>query len=115
MSTLVLGNNSSVSDLPTINSIEPYGGFVYVEVLSAQETLRTKLKLTGSTTVPVNEAYVLAVGPQVPQVYGLEVGHRVFIDGGITFAPNYSDYTWSEDGRKRGMVLYTSIKGRSVE
>ena len=102
-------------ELPDITDVKAYGSYVYVEVLSPQEVLKTKLTLSASTTVPLNEAYVLDVGPQVPKDYGLQVGHRVFIDGTITFGPNYADYTWSSDGRKLGMVQFNSIKGRSLE
>lgn len=101
--------------IPEIAEIQPYGSYVYVELLSPQEVLGTKLTLTGKTQVSIHEAYVLAVGPQVPEVYGIESGHRVFIDGPINFSPNYGDYKFTEDGRKRGMVMYTSIKGRSIE
>jgi hypothetical protein len=101
--------------LPEIVDVKALGSYVHVEVLSTQEVLRTKLTLTTNANVPVNEAYVLDVGPQVPAEYGLNVGDRVFIDGGITFDPNYQDYKWDKDGRKRGMVTYSSIKGRSIE
>ena len=101
--------------LPEIVDVKAYGSYVFVEVLTPAEVLQTKLTLSTNTTVPVNEAYVLDVGPQVPKDYGLSVGDRVFIDGGITFAPNYGDYRWASDGRKRGMVTFSAIKGRSVE
>ena len=101
--------------LPDIVDVKAYGSYVYVEVLSPQEILHTKLTLANNTSVPLNEAYILDVGPQVPRDYGLQPGHRVFIDGTITFGPNYNDYTWSSDGRKRGMVQFSSIKGRSLE
>lgn len=106
---------SCPNTVPEIKDVKPYGSYVFVELLSSKEILKTKLTLTGNTAVPVNEAYVLAIGPQVPENYGLSVGDRVFIDGGITFGPNYGKYEWKEEGRKRGMVLYTSIKGQSVE
>ena len=105
-------NNMS---LPEIVDVKAYGSYVYVEILTTQEVLKTKLTIANNASVPLHEAYVLDTGPQVPPEYGLEIGHRVFIDGGITFGPNYKDYKWESDGRKRGMVLYTSIKGHSVE
>lgn len=116
MSEIIFGSDGErIVNLPEIADVKAYGGFVYVEVLSSKELLRTNLDLPGSQSVPVNEAYVLDIGPQVPAAFGLEVGHRVFISGDITFGPNYGDYSFTDEGRKRGMVLYTSIRGRSVE
>jgi hypothetical protein len=101
--------------LPKIDAITAYGSYIFVEILSTQEVLGTKLKLSGDTQLAIHEAYVLSLGPQVPEGYGVEVGHRVFIDGPINFSPNYSDYKFTSEGRKRGMVMYSSIKGHCQE
>ena len=103
------------SPLRKIVDVKAYGSYIFVEVLSAQEVLNTKLKLTGDSNLAIHEAYVLDVGPQVPEGVGVEVGHRVFIDGAIHFAPNYGDDKFSSEGRKRGMVMYSSIKGHCLE
>jgi len=108
-------NTPLVVSLPAIAEVEALGGFAYVEILSAQEIMKTSLTLTGSTEGAVNEAYILHLGPGIPPSYGLKVGDRVFIDGGITFGPNYKDYKFSDEGRKRGVVLYTAIKGKLIE
>ena len=111
----IFADCGGISTVPPIKDVKALGTNVYIEVLSAQETIRTKLQLPGSTEVQVNEGYVLHLGPRVPKEHGLEVGQRVFINGNISFAPNYGDYKFSTEGRKRGMVEYMAIKGHSVE
>jgi len=101
--------------LPDVSDVKAIGSYVYVEVISPRELMKTKLEFSGEVPVTVNEAYVLDIGPQVPPSYGVKSGDRVFIDGGITFGPDYGKYKFSKDGRKRGMVLHTSIKGLVVE
>lgn len=115
MSELFGNIGSGRNTLPTIDTVKALGSYIYVELLSPKEVLGTSLELTGNVSVKVNEAYVLDIGPQVPKDYGLEIGQRVFVEGGIVFGPDYKDYKWAEDGRKRGMVIYSSAKGRIVE
>jgi len=116
MSELIYGGNGGgLSSVPKIADVSPLGTNVYVEVLSAQETMGTNLDLPGTTEVRVNEAYVLGIGPRVPKEHGLEVGQRVFISGPIVFGPDYQSYRFSADGRKRGCVDYSAVKGLCVE
>ena len=111
----IFADCGGISTVPPIKNVKPLGTCVYVDVLSAQESMGTNLDLPGSTEVRVNEAYVLDVGPRVPKEHGLEVGQRVFISGPIVFGPDYQDYKYDTDGRKRGMVDYSAIKGLSIE
>ena len=111
----IFADCGGINTVPPIKDVKPLGTCVYVEVLSAQESMGTKLNLPGTTEVRVNEAYVLGIGPRVPKEHGLEIGQRVFISGPIVFGPNYQDYKFDVDGRKRGMVDYSAIKGMSVE
>lgn len=115
MAELVYSDGGGLSSVPSIKDVKPLGTNVYVEVLSVQESIGTKLDLPGSTEVRVNEAYVLGIGPRVPKEHGLEVGQRIFISGPIVFGPDHKGYRFSTEGRKRGMVDYASVKGWSVE
>lgn len=115
MSELIYGGRGGLSTVPQIEDVHPLGTNVYVEILSVQETIGTNLDLPGTTEVRVNEAYVLGIGPRVPEEHGLEVGQRVFISGPICFGPDYKDYRFSTEGRKRGVVDYSAIKGMMIE
>jgi len=115
MAELIYGNGGGLNTVPAIKDVKPLGTNVYVEVLSVQESVGTKLDLPGTTELRVNEAYVLGVGPRVPKEHGLKKGQRVFISGPIVFGPDYKSYKFSADGRKRGMVDYAAVKGVSVE
>ena len=101
--------------LPEIEEVKPFGTLVYVEMYSPQECMATSLDLGNSAEVTVNQGRVLAIGPRCPQEWGLKVGKRVFVSGGVVFGPDYGDYKFSVHGRKHGMVEYMSIKGEIVE
>ena len=104
-----------VVDVPEIVDVKPLGSLVYIELLSPQECMNTKLDLGNSTEVTINQAVILGLGCRIPADYGLRIGQRVFISGPIVFGPDYGDYQWSAQGRKRGVVEYLAVKGEIVE
>lgn len=114
--TMIIGSDGrEIKKVPKVADVKPLGTVVFVELLSPRETIDTEIELIGGVGSLTNEAYVLDIGPRVPKEHGLEVGQRVFIDGNITFGPDYDGYRFSEDGRKRGTVEYNAIKGVIIE
>ena len=114
--TMIIGSDGNeITRVPKVADVKALGTGVFVELLSARETIDTDIELIGGVGSLTNEAYVLDIGPRVPKEHGLEVGQRVFIDGNITFGPDYGDYRFSEDGRKRGTVEYSTVKGIIIE
>ncbi len=115
MAMIIGSDGYEIKKVPKVANVKALGTCVFVELLSAREIIDTSIELVGGVGSLTNEAYVLHIGPRVPKEHGLEVGQRVFIDGGITFGPDYDEYRFSEDGRKRGTVDYSTIKGVIVE
>ena len=92
--------------LPKITGVRPTGSRILVEMLTPQESMGTALFIDDKTRVPVFQGYVKALGPQVPEGFGVEVGDRVWIDGAINYAPDYN-----KSDRKTGTVEYHMVKG----
>jgi len=98
------GGNDFVEAAKPITGVVPLGNQVLVERLSEGE-------LSGSSLIievqdkPSNQAYVLAMGPQVNKEYGLKIGDRVLLQGSFVPVPVYGD-----SKRERNLVFPDMIK-----
>lgn len=101
---------SNGKPLPEIKGTKPVGTGILIELLTAQEMMGTTLFVDEDSKIPVHQAYVLDIGPKVPEDYGIKKGDRVWISGSICFAPNYDN-----SPRKRGTLEFNMIKGVIVE
>lgn len=112
MSSIVDTNGLNItSSVPKVKDCKPLGGQVYIELLTSQERLGTKLtigELDNKTLAP--QAYVLAVGNRVPADYDLKVGDRVVLSGSGVPMSNFSN---SE--RDRVLIDISAIKAILVE
>lgn len=72
----------AVKALPKINAVHPYGSKILVDVLRADEILGTKLAgVENSTLDGAPQAYIVELGPCVPEDAGLKVGQRIYWTG----------------------------------
>jgi|LakMenE18May11ns_1017448.scaffolds.fasta_scaffold9756268_2 hypothetical protein len=68
--------------LPKAKSVRPFGSKMLVEVLRADEIMGSSLHISENATVDgAPQAYITAMGPNVPEDCGLEVGQRVYWTG----------------------------------
>ena len=86
---------------------QPVGSQVLFEELTQKELLATKLIVTGNNKPNgAPQAYIVALGPQVPAEYGLKVGQRVVITGNFTPIPEMV----GSNGRRTGVCDPFNIK-----
>lgn len=98
------------TELPKIVGIQPFGSMVLVEHLNADEALGTSLAISDDADVGSPQAYVIALGPRLPEDCGLKIGDRVMLQGTYVPVINYDNYK-----RKRGLVEIHNIKAVLVE
>lgn len=103
------GNNNGNSSckIPPIKSLKPTGSRFLVEMFTPQENMGTNILVGDNVKVKIFQGYVLDVGPQVPDGFGVEVGDRVWIDGAIVYGPNYK----KDNERSIGTVEHHMVKG----
>lgn len=90
--------------------VKPVGSHILVEILTAQESLGTKLTVTNTSDVGAPQGYVLAVGPSFKEEdWGFTVGDRVLLQGKHIPLPIISE------GRSKSIVEPTMIKAVLVE
>jgi hypothetical protein len=74
---------SALPEVPPLEAVHPYGSKVLIEDLRPEEILNTKMfvpeKANCGDHAP--QAYIVELGPRVPEEAGLEVGQRVFWSG----------------------------------
>lgn len=90
----------------TITDVKPATSTLFVEILSPQEALHTKIAFgedAGDVGAP--QAYVLATGPLLSAECGIKVGDRVLLQGNYVPVPNFDNSV-----RKRGIVELHAIK-----
>jgi len=81
---LVMPDGSNVvKQVPKVKAVHPFGSKILVEALKASEVLGTTLAVDGinSDTGDAPQAYIIELGPSVPEDSGLEVGQRVYWEG----------------------------------
>lgn len=90
---------------------KPVGTQILIENLTNQETLGTKLHITGSTKSEIPQAVILAIGPNVDvDKLGFQVGDRIILVGTYVPVPSYG-----EGERTKGLVDPHMIKGILIE
>lgn len=81
---LVMADGSNVvKQVPKVKAVHPFGSKILVEALKASEVLGTTLAVDGvsSETGDAPQAYIVELGPSVPEESGLKVGQRVYWEG----------------------------------
>lgn len=68
----------SMPKVPEIAAIHPWGGKVLIEDLRPEEILQAKIHVPESMKIDdAPQAYIVELGPKVPEDSGLKVGQRV--------------------------------------
>ncbi len=68
--------------LPKVSAVRPYGSKILVEILKNDEILGSTIQVSETTQVDgAPQAYIVAVGPDVPEASGLAVGQRIYWTG----------------------------------
>lgn len=98
-----------ISSVPSVKGVKPVGAQILVEFLSAQEALGTKLHVSEETKVGAPQGYVLALGPQIDEKWGISVGDRVICSGNFTPCPEV------KNDRMLGLVEPHVVKGVLIE
>ena len=74
---------SPLPNVPDIVAVHPWGGKIMIEDLRPEEILNTKMfvpeKMNCGDHAP--QAYIVEIGPKVPEDSGLKVGQRIFWAG----------------------------------
>lgn len=88
----------------------PVGSQVLVEILNAQESFGTTIQLDPEVKMDTPQAYVIALGPTVPEEYGIQPGDRVFFSTAAAVLP-----PGPKKARQMACIDYMSIKGKLEE
>jgi len=86
-----------------IKKIHAANSFILVELLTAQETMNTCLKLSDKTKPEAPQAYVLSIGSGLKDS-NIKVGDRVLFSGGFVPTPSY------DSERQQGIIDIYSIR-----
>lgn len=107
MTILNADGSEAVVKLPKIKAAHPTGSKILVECLKADEVLGTDLVINDNTDVGgAPQAYVVELGPGVPDDSGISVGQRVYWEGkGLAI-----DDPRAECGRVRALLEIHNIK-----
>lgn len=63
-------------------AVHPFGSSILIEILNPDEQIGTKLYLGKNTKVDdAPQAYIVELGPKVPEDSGLKVGLRIYWQG----------------------------------
>lgn len=92
--------------LPKIKAVHPHGSKIMVEVLRADEILGTRLSVGANMEMDgAPQAYVVELGPSVPEDAGIKVGNRIYWTGKGTQVvdPN------TTSGRVRALLEISNI------
>lgn len=107
MTILNPDGSEAIVQLPKIVAAHPTGSKLLVECLKADEVLGTNLVIDDNTDVGgAPQAYIVELGPGVPEDSGLEVGQRVYWEGkGLAI-----DDPRAEHGRVRALLEIHNVK-----
>ncbi len=87
------------------------GNFILVEMLTAQESMSTKLQMPGNAKAPP-QGYIIDIGPMVDaEKFGFKLSDRVLLQGTYIPVPNYR----ISNERELGIVSPHDIKCILVE
>ena len=107
MTILNADGSEAVVRLPKIVAAHPTGSKVLIECLKADEVLGTDLVINDNADIGgAPQAYIVELGPSVPEDSGLAVGQRVYWEGkGVAI-----DDPRAEHGRVRALLEIHNIK-----
>jgi hypothetical protein len=73
----------SLPEVPALAAVHPYGSKVLIEDLRPEELMGTKFHMPEGASAGDHapQAYIVEIGPKVPDEAGLEVGQRIFWSG----------------------------------
>jgi hypothetical protein len=105
---------SSTPKVPEIKGVKPSGSQILVELINDNE-MPSKTTLTLPEGVSLDEAkypqaYVLKLGPALPEDFWISVGSRVLLNGTGTNVPNYNN-----SPRKKLLVEPHTVKAQLEE
>lgn len=93
-------------NVPSIETCLPANQQILIERLTAQEASGITLTITDKAEMGAPQAYILAIGPRVPEDLGFKVGDRVILQGTYVPVPKYG-----MSHRERGLVDIHNIRG----
>ena len=100
------GGGEIVKSLPEVVNVVPTGQRVLIENLKPKEVMGTSLELGDNVEMAgAPQAYVIALGSEVPESFGIKVGSRVIVVNKFVPVPNPDD-----TGRVRGIIEYHNIQ-----
>ena len=97
-----------VTQIPKVKGVHPFGSKILVETLKASEVMGTSLAVdhAGADTGDAPQAYIVELGPQVPEDSGLKVGQRVYWEGkGMAVKDPRAEH-----GRVRALLEISNIR-----
>lgn len=73
----------AVAEIPKIKGVHPTGSKILIETLTGRELNPTILEIPDGAEADEgsNQAYIIALGPAMPDDSGLEVGQRIYWEG----------------------------------
>lgn len=106
MSSIVSASGETLSSVPKVKDVHPFGSTILIENLSAKEQMGTDLLIDESANIgQTPQAYILALGPKLDPGCGLKVGDRIVVQGSFVPMPNVSG-----NGRVRGTIELHNVK-----
>lgn len=72
-----------ISHVPTITAVHPTASRVLIEIIEARELIKTELHLPEGTAADdgAPQAYIIELGPNVPEDSYYVVGQRIYWEG----------------------------------
>lgn len=70
---------SALPEVPKVKAVHPWGSKIMIDGINNKELLNTKLHVPDEIDVGdfAAQAYIVELGPKVPEDCGLEVGQRI--------------------------------------
>ena len=82
MAILNADGSEAVVKLPKVAGVHPFGSKILIECLGTKEIMGTDLVLNEDVqTGDAPQAYIVELGPNVPEDAGLSVGQRIYWEG----------------------------------
>lgn len=111
MSEILGCDGQKMCSVKKIESVEPFGSQIMIEMLTPQELLGTTLEVKEDAKLKdAPQAYVLKIGPKLPEDIGLKVGQRILFSGGFIPVPNCDG-----NHRQPGLIEYHTVKAILAE
>ena len=94
------------NNVPKVKGVHPFGSSILIENLNPDEILGTDLIINDDAEIDgAPQAYVLELGPKLPENSGIKIGDRIVIQG--SFIPVINT---EKNNRVRGVIELHNIK-----